>query len=195
MYYGCILAGGRSSRMGQDKSALELKGKSLLELAQQLLHNAGATQVLISGRPDLPDGIPDLLPHCGPPGGVYACLHHIKTHQVLDGSAIVFIPVDMPLLQVASIELLLEASRHHSACHFEAEVFPCVLPASEELYLHLQALFADDTKLGGSRSMKGLMKFLHATALPSSERGAEEFLNANTPADWQLISDLSASDN
>ena len=45
-----ILAGGKSSRMGQDKAFLEIGGQTLLARQIQLVRTAGAVEIFISGR-------------------------------------------------------------------------------------------------------------------------------------------------
>lgn len=172
---------------------LMFRGQTLLEHARILVRSVGAQLVLVSGRPELIDGIPDLLPHCGPPGGLYAILHYIKNHQGLDGSPVLLLPVDMPLLSKATLNTLLAASAQHPCCHFDGEVFPCVMPASVELYEHLHDLFAQGTTLGGSRSMKSILRFLQAEALSVKQINASDFLNANTPQDWVRISAASTN--
>lgn len=47
-----ILAGGNSSRMGRDKAWLEVGGQRLLERQIERVREAGAEEVLISGRAD-----------------------------------------------------------------------------------------------------------------------------------------------
>ena len=49
MFYAAVLAGGKSSRMGQDKARLVLGGQSLLDRSVALLQSAGAELVLIGG--------------------------------------------------------------------------------------------------------------------------------------------------
>jgi molybdopterin-guanine dinucleotide biosynthesis protein A len=50
-----VLAGGRSTRMGQDKALLQVAGRSLLELALDKLRalDASATPRIAGSRPDL----------------------------------------------------------------------------------------------------------------------------------------------
>jgi molybdenum cofactor guanylyltransferase len=49
--YGLVLAGGRSTRMGRDKAALEYHGRAQLERAHDLLEKLAA-RVFVSVRPD-----------------------------------------------------------------------------------------------------------------------------------------------
>lgn len=86
-----VLAGGRSTRMGQDKALLRIGDRCLLQMALEKLPDAriaGARSDLSSFAP----AIPDLHPDCGPLGGIEAAL--AASHSAFN----VFLPVDMPLL-------------------------------------------------------------------------------------------------
>lgn len=171
--------------MGQDKSSLQLYGQTLLERARQLLRSAGAELVLVSGPEQ--DHVPDLLPQCGPPGALYSLLDHIRQSYGLDGSPLLLIPVDMPLLTETTLHHLLDASINAQCCNFEGEVFPCVLKATPDLYMHLRDLFSEGTQLGGRRSMKAILRYYNAKEIPLPEAGNGEFRNVNTPEDWQEV--------
>jgi molybdopterin-guanine dinucleotide biosynthesis protein A len=94
---GFVLAGGRSTRMGQDKALLSLAGRSLLDLALNKLRAlplAGAPRIA-AARSDLSAHaavIADLHPGCGPLSGIEAAL--AASACPLN----VFLPVDIPLL-------------------------------------------------------------------------------------------------
>ena len=103
---GFVLAGGRSSRMGQDKSLLRLAGRSLIEHALDKLRAlplaaapriAGAHADLSSYAPVLPD----LHPGCGPLSGIETAL--ASTTQPLN----LFLPVDLPLLPAQFLNWML----------------------------------------------------------------------------------------
>ncbi len=93
---GFVLAGGRSTRMGQDKALLQVGGRSLLDLALDKLRGLGvATPRIAAARSDLSSHapvVPDLHPGCGPLSGIEAAL--AATNLPLN----LFLPVDMPLL-------------------------------------------------------------------------------------------------
>jgi molybdenum cofactor guanylyltransferase len=93
---GFVLAGGRSTRMGQDKALLQVGGRPLVELALDKLRSAGVAAPRIAGaRADLSSHapvVPDLHPGCGPLSGIEAAL--AASSQPLN----LFLPVDMPLL-------------------------------------------------------------------------------------------------
>lgn len=181
---GVVLAGGLSSRMGRDKAELRWQGQTLLDGAIALLQASGVAEVRVSGRAHLL-GVPDLLPHCGPPGAVLSVLAWLEARQQLADQPLLFIPVDMPLLQPATLQQLLASVVPGRGAHFRGEVFPCVLPASAALLDHLRALFDDTHMLGGRRSMRGLLQFCGAIDVAADSIAPTEFSNVNTPDEWQ----------
>ncbi len=94
---GFVLAGGRSTRMGQDKALLSPAGRALLDLALDKLRAlplAGAPRIA-AARSDLSAHaavIADRRPGCGPLSGIEAAL--AGSARPLN----VFLPVDIPLL-------------------------------------------------------------------------------------------------
>lgn len=98
---GYVLAGGRSSRMGRDKSLIELAGKPLVLRAVLKLRRLCADVAIAGGGPELDAFAPvvkDIHPGCGPLGGIEAALAH-STHDWN-----LFLPVDMPLMPSAVLE-------------------------------------------------------------------------------------------
>lgn len=88
---GIILAGGRSTRMGQDKALLSWRGETWLDRARRGLAAAGAERTLVLGRPDLSDGLADPAPGRGPAVNLAALLSTIP-----GGTRLLVVPVDMP---------------------------------------------------------------------------------------------------
>jgi len=90
-----ILAGGRSSRMGQDKCALTLGGRSFLEIAESRTQGF-PLRLLSCGKEtlSLPGfvTVQDDMPACGPIGGIVSCLRYSPLPWLL------VLPCDMPLL-------------------------------------------------------------------------------------------------
>src|SRR5262245_51990598 len=89
----CLLAGGLSSRMGTDKARLCLGGRPLLQHIRQTARKLNVPVRILST---------DIIPRCGPLGGVYTGLIRSRTQAVL------FLPCDMPFV---SSELLLKVVR------------------------------------------------------------------------------------
>ena len=78
-----ILAGGKSKRMGTDKSLLEFNGETLLEHSVKICNPYFNPLLISSGNPEhqIPGCklIPDIIPDCGPLGGLYSCLKNSET--------------------------------------------------------------------------------------------------------------------
>lgn len=100
----CVLAGGKSSRMGRDKAVLSLNGLTMLEYQINKLRRLGFPQVLVSG--DYPRAseiaVRDIFPDCGPLGGIYSSLVSCRHNMCF------FLSVDCPLLPEPEILKLVE---------------------------------------------------------------------------------------
>ncbi len=100
-----IIAGGRSSRMGEDKALLLWHGSPLL---QHMIAVAGGitTEVRVSGDPakyaHFATVVPDIFPDSGPLSGIHAALRHTPTQLNL------VLAVDMPLIQPSFLQHLVE---------------------------------------------------------------------------------------
>lgn len=112
---GVVLAGGLSSRLGQDKTRLRLHGPNrprMLERTVELLR-ACTEETVISCRGDRPPedpdgalaGVPLLMddaPGQGPLGGMHTCLRRL-------GGPILVLSCDLPFMEPAVLERLLAA--------------------------------------------------------------------------------------
>lgn len=93
---GFVLAGGASRRMGRPKALLPVAGETLVERQVRLLRHV-SRRVAVVGKPELFRGLDvpvlaDLVPDCGPLGGIYTGLASSATDYNL------FIGCDMPFL-------------------------------------------------------------------------------------------------
>jgi len=145
-----ILAGGRSSRMGQDKAMLPLAGRTLLGRAVDTLRavpllrdDQGQVTITVVGDRQSLEGadraIPDLHPLCGPLGGMEAALADLEHSRLADWAF--FIPVDMPFLPAPLLAALLAewttaASRGKAVCHVLADDRPQPLVSLLHRALH-----------------------------------------------------------
>lgn len=118
-YSMIVLAGGRSSRMGRDKSDLIYREQTFLDIQIEKGKKLGIEDILVSGYKG--DGcagrlVMDRFAERGPLGGLEACLR-----QAVHGRCLV-VSVDTPLLSVSELQGLLEADRETVApatllCH------------------------------------------------------------------------------
>ena len=184
---GAILAGGQSTRFGgRDKSALLLDGRPILDHQIAALTPA-VDEVLIVGGPRAT--IHDIVPGCGPLGGLHAAL------TAAHGGAVLMVACDMPYLSTPFLTYLLSFAT-------EADI---VVPQSERGYHPLCAVYtraclepvaarlADRRlrirELAGDVRTRELVDSLRTRVVPVDEIrkfGDPDRLlaNVNTPADY-----------
>jgi len=106
---GVILAGGKNSRMGQDKALLLLNDKPLIQHIAETLQKVFHQVIIISDRGKdygflgLPV-YPDTYKDCGPLGGIHSALSVAKTQCIF------VIPCDMPFVTTSLIESMIGKS-------------------------------------------------------------------------------------
>ena len=102
---GFVLAGGKSTRMGQDKAAVMLNGRSFLEHALEAVRSVCGS-VTILGKRELygtfAPVIEDIIPDCGPLSGIHTALTNTSTDLNL------IIGVDTPFLAPALLSYVVE---------------------------------------------------------------------------------------
>ncbi len=164
-YAGIVLAGGQSSRMGQNKALMSYKGKPMLAHMINILRECDVYDIFISGYVDGFDCIPDTTPFCGP---AQAICNILQRKEKYDGY--VFVPVDMPLLTIKALRILMSHSR---GGFFTG----CPLP----FFL---------TKWIDKGNFHSVREFLDANQVPaiSLPPTMEEVLvNTNTPEEWEKV--------
>jgi molybdopterin-guanine dinucleotide biosynthesis protein A len=100
-----IIAGGKSSRFGTNKARANYNDKKLIEIALQLGGSISSEIFIITGNKynyddQLVPSISDLIPNCGPIGGIYTAL------MTSSNSLVCTLPCDMPLLKKEIFNLL-----------------------------------------------------------------------------------------
>jgi molybdenum cofactor guanylyltransferase len=109
---GFILAGGKSSRMGTDKSLLRFGGPTLIESAIDRMRKVAAEVTIVSPRDDLARYAPvihDLYPDRGPLGGIHTAL--VSSAHELN----LMLAVDMPFVEPELLQSLLGIAQKSQA--------------------------------------------------------------------------------
>jgi molybdopterin-guanine dinucleotide biosynthesis protein A len=110
---GIILAGGKSSRMGQEKGLVQLGGKRLIDIAIQNLSMVCDTILISSNGDSFNDTgfqvIEDVKPGIGPMGGLYSALLYSETTLNL------VLSVDLPFVNEGLFRHLIESSKGYQA--------------------------------------------------------------------------------
>ncbi|NUN07296.1 MAG: molybdenum cofactor guanylyltransferase [Bdellovibrio sp.] len=180
--WGLVLAGGKSSRMGQAKALLPYKGQRLIDSMVSLLAEiTGAPErVLVSGKVVGHSCIEDEVPGKGPLEGLRCVLKNIP-----DGDILVVVPVDMPLLTPGSLkELLLPSLLKENFVRFTESELPCVLVISKKTTDVLSAL-SEPSVASHKRSVQGF--FAQLAGMTVACGNPRVLVNANTPEEWQEI--------
>jgi molybdopterin-guanine dinucleotide biosynthesis protein A len=102
-----ILSGGKSSRMGTNKSFLKIGDKTIIERLRDLLQSMFKDVILITNEPDDYKflGLPiyeDIFLHRGPLAGIHSGLKHSKTNINF------IISCDLPFMTKETINYLIE---------------------------------------------------------------------------------------
>lgn len=182
--FSCIvLAGGRSTRMGQDKATLMAPTQvDLLTHMVLQAELAEASEVIISRDPAaVPEHlsrykvIPDAqAKQQGPLAGLLSCLGACQYSRAL------VLPVDMPALAPHYLTTLVKATK--GAAYYQNYELPCVLPVNIEVIDYLQQQLSTPQS---RRSIRGLLNHLQAETIVLPLSLARYFANVNTPAQWQ----------
>lgn len=187
---GVVLAGGRSSRMGQDKALLSYKNNSLLDHAVSLLNRAGIETVYISGQRENYTCIPDLSPGCGPVGAIYSVARYLRSRVDLHRSNLycLFIPVDMPLLTTSTLKALIDSKLASRAVCFEGYPFPLIVSINEFTYQLLNKMMTQ--KVSNNMSVKHLLSEIGAHCLPTLAHNTSAFTNINTKEAYAKLDEV-----
>ena len=189
---GYILTGGAGSRMGRDKSTLELGGATLGQRAARILENV-ATTVSAVGRP-VP-GIPtvrDVLHSKNERAaifGVQAALHSARTEWA------VILSCDLPFITAEFFRLLISIA--------ESAAVDAVVPVQPDgrlqplaaVYRTGPCLTAVETMLAaGQRRLQEICERVETRRVPpnvySNLAGCDKFFfNVNTPEDYRTAID------
>jgi molybdopterin-guanine dinucleotide biosynthesis protein A len=205
-----VLAGGKSSRMGQDKASLQREKQDMLSYSMSLLKAVGSSQVLVSGGEQ---GIDDLVENLGPLGGIQSIIKKFKPQALL------ILPVDLPLMTSVELTRLKQVGElSHQACYFTDNYLPLYLPVNafvEQFFQqlltkpHSQALSRPDSplqskesfsheqvnagKTASKRNLTGpsvrslLAQIPHKVVTPKNSKC---LFNTNTPEQWQQAQHL-----
>ena len=170
-----VLAGGYSTRMGQDKAALPFAGGTLLTHQVRKLRALGIGDVLISGAEP---GVPDVYPHRGPLSGIHACLLAAKHDAVL------FLSVDIPLVPETALLSLIEAHTGGvTLLEYEGEIEPLIGIYDRALAEDCEAILKTERT-----SVRRLLDRVTVRTVPYTGDPAL-LLNCNTPENYQALLD------
>ncbi|MCI0396581.1 MAG: molybdenum cofactor guanylyltransferase [Chloroflexi bacterium] len=177
-----IMAGGKSSRMGTDKSFVPLLGKPLIEHVMERVYRLGEETILITNKPgDYAHlGLPmfgDIYPDRGPLGGFHTALSHARFPHVL------VVACDMPWLNRPLLEYMISLRETADIVVPQWDKYPeplhavygraCLEPIEENLRAGLLKLTAFFGKVR--------VHFLDRPTIARFDPAGRSFANLNTP--------------
>jgi molybdopterin-guanine dinucleotide biosynthesis protein A len=186
---GVILAGGKSSRMGVNKSFLKLGNQTIIERIVNLMKSIFTEVIIITNTPDeykflkLPL-YEDLYKWKGPLAGIHSALTHSQTEKVF------VLSCDVPLMSKEIIEYIIEYKTDKSILFCEAAGFhqPLVGIYSKKILSAIEK-FISDNEIGDKSFHQFLKKvdveIIHPEKL--SFYNDEIFFNVNRPEDYAYI--------
>ncbi len=169
-----ILAGGKSSRMGTDKTRLLYGGETLLERAVRRF--SPRFEVLVSANRDMGIGdvriINDVFPGLGPISGLHAALGEFES--------VFLLAADMPFACPEAAALIIEAGRGHAVCAAVSDNRPEPLFA---YYTDAVMPLIKDSIETGDYSLHRLFK-TGAKLVPTA---SDILMNINRPEDYEKL--------
>jgi molybdenum cofactor guanylyltransferase len=180
-----IIAGGKSSRMGTNKSFVELHGKPIIEHVISRVAEFGEP-ILITNQPaeyahlNLPM-YGDVLPEKGSLGGIYTALYYSSTPYTL------VVACDMPFVNPALLRYMLTLREGFDVIVPRVEGYPEGLHAVYSracLQPIRQKLDQDKLKVIGFYS-DTIVRYLDEPEYQPLDPQGLSFFNVNTPEDLQ----------
>lgn len=179
-----IMAGGKSSRMGTDKSFVLFQGRPMIEVVRQRVADLGSELILITNRPQAYAhlGLPmfgDIYAEHGPLAGIHTAVTHASQPHTL------IVACDMPWLNRPLL-------RYQIGLRHKADI---VVPRWEKFPEPLHAIYsksclpAIETNLQAQRlKITGFFgqvttRFVERDEIAQFDKDGRSFANVNTPAD------------
>ena len=193
---GFILVGGASSRMGNDKSRLLIKGKTTVELIAEALRPVTSNVSVVGSRGEatadgLPN-IPDLHERWGPLGGIQAALHACKTEYCF------VVACDLPFVTAELFQALL--GRLSQPAHGTEAVVPVQSDGRPQplcsIYKREPCLAATDLSISiGEHTPRALLdkvgtRYVGFSELANLEGSEYFFTNLNRPEDYERAKEI-----
>ena len=188
MKIGCvILAGGKSSRMGEDKALLEYNGKNFIEkIAGEL--SFFAEKIIARGNnsalTELEDNsweiIPDVYPDHGPIGGLHAALKRCES------DALFCVSCDIPLItEELARKMCKEMTMDMDAViavAADGKFHPLCGVYRKELYKLMKKQILQD-----NNRMMAVLKQCHVKYVNLDEETSKQLANVNTRSEYEKI--------
>lgn len=164
---GVVLAGGQSSRMGQNKALMVYQGETWIQRMMNVLAELGTGKQMISGTLAGYEGVPDSMPHAGPGKAMIDIIRRFPEYQ-----GYLFLPVDMPYLETSILSHLLSVP---SGAYFRSSPLPAYISQRTDIQ-----------KIESDR-VKDILNATGAIPLEMPTGQESKLTNVNTPEAWEKV--------
>lgn len=177
---GVILAGGLSSRMGQDKALLTRDHRDMFFYTLDTVQALSLSDIFISRNPSQVSyltrltTVSDQFQNLGPLGGIHAIA------QQSHADALLIVPIDLPLLETKDLEKLISMGEvMHKPIYFHDHYLPLFLPLNDTTRNYLNDVVTGQVT---SKSVKAMCRHFQGISLSPDNQGRLQ--NTNTPEQW-----------
>lgn len=195
---GIILSGGKSSRMGENKSLMKLGDDTVIERTVKLMQSLFPEVILITNTPDEYQFLnismfEDVYTHKGPLAGIHSGLLNSKTEENF------IISCDIPLMTSEIIKYVIDFETEHPITVCRADGFVQQLAGKYSKFLlpkidNILKTQVDEIRNPNQKKRKcnvlSLLDFAGAEIIETAELSFYEegtFLNMNRPDDYTSI--------
>jgi molybdopterin-guanine dinucleotide biosynthesis protein A len=186
---GVILAGGKSSRMGVNKSFLKLGNQTIIEHIVDLMKSIFSEVIIVTNTPDeykflnLPL-YEDIYKWKGPLAGIHSALTHSQTEKIF------VLSCDVPLMSKEMIEHIIEYKTDQSIVFCEAAGYhqPLVGVYSKKILSEIEKFISNNEM--SDKSFHQFLKIVDAEIIHPEKLSFykdEIFFNVNRPEDYEQL--------
>lgn len=185
-----VLSGGKSERIGDNKSFLSIESSFLLDVVVRRLRLVFSDIYIVTNRPSIYEGLnaiclADIFTEKGPLGGIYTAL------ELIDANYIFVFACDMPFLNTQLITFMMEKIDKR---------YDVIVPLSDKKAEPLHAIYSrslkDKIRDSVIKNRLSVNSFLNrcSTLTVNSEEiktfGSNVFFNINTAEDYKKALDI-----
>ncbi len=172
---GVILAGGTSSRMGQDKALLTIEESTMLTRCYQMISQTSVSKVVISRNDGQEGHFADLYPNKGPLSGIHSAAMRFPTANLL------LVPVDLPLMDSETLQYMLTSGQKvNKNTRFGKHSLPLFLRNTEAMRQTLEYTLRCTNCYSVDRFCS------HFPLLELNSQKQSPLFNTNTPEQWRF---------
>ncbi|WP_245587870.1 molybdenum cofactor guanylyltransferase [Desulfovibrio inopinatus] len=187
---GIVLAGGKSTRLGQDKAVIRFMGQTLLERAISLVSQLSERVIVVGRDPSIhgleTEWLPDDITGRGPAAGIMTALRYTQ-------GAVLVISCDLPFLNEKILSKLLAERVHirrHECMTTYCQVETGFIESLVAVYEYSALPLLEDAVGKNLNKISRIIPEFRRRHIMYSKDEAMPFFNINYPADLAVMQKL-----